>query len=65
MGRRETKKEATKKKILDVSLQLFQKIGFGQARDVEREARSRPEWRFEGISVDLSGIPRVTRLRRA
>ena len=43
---------------------LFE-IGFGQARDVEREARSRPEWRFEGISVDLSGIPRVTRLRRA
>ncbi len=43
---------------------LFE-IGYGQARDVEREARSRSAWRFEGISVDLSGIPRVTRLRRA
>jgi AcrR family transcriptional regulator len=40
MGRRETKKEATKKKILDVSLQLFQKIGFGRTtmRDIARKS---------------------------
>ena len=39
MGRRETKKEATKKKILEVSLQLFQKIGFGRTtmRDVAKK----------------------------
>jgi AcrR family transcriptional regulator len=39
MGRRETKKEATKRKILDVSLQLFQKQGFGRTtmRDVARK----------------------------
>jgi release factor glutamine methyltransferase len=43
---------------------LFE-IGFGQARDTEREARSRPAWIFEGIAADLSGIPRVARLRRA
>ncbi|MEO8430544.1 MAG: peptide chain release factor N(5)-glutamine methyltransferase [Acidobacteriota bacterium] len=39
-------------------------IGFGQAREIEKEVRSREAWQFEGISVDLSGIPRVTRLRR-
>ena len=40
MGRRETKKEATKKKILDVSLQLFQKIGFGRTtmRDIAKKS---------------------------
>ena len=40
MGRRESKKEATKKKILDVSLQLFQKIGFGRTtmRDIARKS---------------------------
>jgi release factor glutamine methyltransferase len=43
---------------------LFE-IGFGQAREVEREARARPAWRFEGIAADLAGIPRVTRLSRA
>ena len=39
MGRRETKKEATKKKILDVSLQLFQKMGFGRTtmRDIAKK----------------------------
>ena len=39
MGRRETKKEATKKKILDVSLQLFQKMGFARTtmRDVAKK----------------------------
>ncbi len=42
---------------------LFE-IGFGQARDVEAEVRRRPEWRFDGIATDLSGIPRVTRLSR-
>jgi len=43
---------------------LFE-IGFGQARETEREARMRPAWVFEGIAADLSGIPRVARLRRA
>ena len=40
MGRRETKKEQTKKKILDVSLQLFQKNGFGRTtmRDIARKS---------------------------
>src|ERR1051325_3510656 len=40
MGRRETKKEATKKKILEVSLQLFQKMGFGRTtmRDIARKS---------------------------
>ena len=40
MGRRETKKEATQKRILDVSLQLFQKIGFGRTtmRDIARKS---------------------------
>jgi AcrR family transcriptional regulator len=40
MGRRETKKEATQKKILDVSLQLFQKSGFGRTtmRDIARRS---------------------------
>ena len=39
MGRRESKKEATKKKILEVSLQLFQKMGFGRTtmRDIARK----------------------------
>jgi len=39
MGRRETKKEATQKKILEVSLQLFQKMGFARTtmRDVARK----------------------------
>jgi release factor glutamine methyltransferase len=39
-------------------------IGFGQARDVEREVASRRAWIFEGIASDLAGIPRVLRLRR-
>ncbi|MEP6802484.1 MAG: peptide chain release factor N(5)-glutamine methyltransferase [Acidobacteriota bacterium] len=43
---------------------LFE-IGFGQARDVERETRNRPAWRFGGIAEDLAGIPRVVRLTRA
>ena len=40
MGTRETKKEATKKKILDVSLLLFQKMGFGRTtmRDIARKS---------------------------
>ncbi len=40
MGRRETKKEATQKKILDVSLALFQKEGFGKTamRDIARKS---------------------------
>jgi AcrR family transcriptional regulator len=40
MGRRESKKEATKNKILDVSLQLFQKMGFGRTtmRDIARKS---------------------------
>ncbi len=40
MGRRETKKEATKRRILEVSLRLFQKQGFGRTtmRDVARKA---------------------------
>ena len=39
MGRRESKKEATKKKILEVSLQLFQKMGFARTtmRDVAKK----------------------------
>lgn len=39
MGRRETKKEQTKKKLLEVSLQLFQKEGFGKTtmRDIARK----------------------------
>jgi release factor glutamine methyltransferase len=43
---------------------LFE-IGFGQAREVEREIRTRPQWAFEGIAADLAGIPRVARIRRA
>jgi release factor glutamine methyltransferase len=43
---------------------LFE-IGYGQARDVEREVHARPSWRFEGMAADLSGIPRVIRLRRS
>lgn len=42
---------------------LFE-IGMGQARDVEAEVAKRPDWRFEGVSADLSGIPRIVRLRR-
>jgi AcrR family transcriptional regulator len=40
MGRRETKKEATKKKILEVSLQLFRKKGFGRTtmRDIAKKS---------------------------
>jgi len=40
MGRREHKKEATKRKILEVSLALFQKIGFGRTtmRDIARKS---------------------------
>ncbi len=40
MGRRETKKEATKGRILDVSLQLFQKQGFARTtmRDIARKS---------------------------
>jgi len=40
MGRRETKKEATQKKILGVSLQLFQKQGFARTtmRDIARKS---------------------------
>jgi AcrR family transcriptional regulator len=40
MGRRETKKDATKRKILEVSLQLFQKQGFGRTtmRDIARKS---------------------------
>ena len=39
VGRRETKKEQTKKKLLEVSLQLFQKEGFGKTtmRDIARK----------------------------
>lgn len=43
---------------------LFE-IGFGQAREVEREIRARPLWRFEKIAADPAGIPRVARLSRA
>jgi release factor glutamine methyltransferase len=43
---------------------LFE-IGVGQARDVEREVGRRADWSFEGIAADLTGIPRITRLRRA
>jgi len=40
MGRRESKKEATKGRILDVSLQLFQKQGFARTtmRDIARKS---------------------------
>lgn len=40
MGRREIKKEATKRKILEVSLSLFQKTGFGRTtmRDIARKS---------------------------
>lgn len=55
--------EAVPRVILPGAPFLFE-IGFGQARDVEREVRRHPEWRFDTISTDLSGIPRVTRLRR-
>lgn len=39
MGRRESKKEATKKKILEISLQLFQRMGFARTtmRDIARK----------------------------
>jgi len=42
---------------------LFE-IGQGQEKDVEREIRSRPPWRFERIKPDLAGIPRVAIARR-
>ncbi len=40
MGRRETKKETTRKKILDVSLKLFQTAGFDKTtmRDIARRS---------------------------
>lgn len=40
MGRRESKKQATMGRILDVSLGLFQKVGFGRTtmRDIARKA---------------------------
>lgn len=40
MGRREAKKESTKRKILDVSLHLFQKEGFGKTtmRDIAKRS---------------------------
>ena len=40
MGRRQTKKDQTKRKILEVSLGLFQKEGFGRTtmRDIARKA---------------------------
>jgi AcrR family transcriptional regulator len=40
MGRRETKKEATKRRILEVSLGLFQKVGFGRTtmRDIAKKS---------------------------
>lgn len=57
--------------LLDVAAEFvapggpfLMEIGYGQARDVEREARSRKAWIFEGVASDLSGIPRVLRLRR-
>lgn len=40
-------------------------IGFGQARDAEREVRRRPAWVFEGVASDVAGTPRVLRLRRS
>lgn len=55
--------EAVPRVILPDAPFLFE-IGFGQARDVEREVQRHPEWRLDTISTDLSGIPRVTRLRR-
>jgi len=55
--------EAVPRVILPGAPFLFE-IGFGQVRDVEREVRRHPEWRLDTISTDLSGIPRVTRLRR-
>jgi len=43
---------------------LFE-LGFGQARAVEVEILCRHDWRFGGIRMDLSGIPRVAVARRA
>ena len=37
---------------------LFE-LGHGQALEVEREIRGRPEWSFSRIQPDLAGIPRV------
>lgn len=42
---------------------LFE-FGCGQARDVEREIRTRKEWSFVRIEPDLAGIPRVAIARR-
>lgn len=42
---------------------LFE-IGHGQALEVEREVRGRPEWSFSKIEKDLSGIPRVAIARK-
>ena len=42
---------------------LFE-LGYGQALDVEREIRARPEWAFSRIEPDLSGIPRVAIARK-
>ena len=41
MGRRASRKEATKKRLLEVSLRLFQKKGFGRTtmRDIARRCR--------------------------
>lgn len=43
---------------------LFE-IGFGQARDVVKDAGASGAWILEGVSNDLAGIPRVVRLRRS
>ncbi|HEV2064526.1 MAG TPA: methyltransferase, partial [Thermoanaerobaculia bacterium] len=42
---------------------LFE-LGHGQARQVEREIRGRPEWSFSRIEPDLAGIPRVAIARK-
>ena len=52
-------------RVLSSGAPFLFEIGFGQARDVEREARNRPAWRFNGIAEDMAGIPRVVRLTRA
>lgn len=43
---------------------LFE-FGYGQARDVEREIRTRPAWTLVSIEPDLAGIPRVAIVRRS
>ena len=42
---------------------LFE-LGYGQARDVLREIRTRPAWAFVSIEPDLAGIPRVAIARK-